>query len=78
MKYTVRQEWFLIYFDDARQSLSTAYTAMAVDNHVPEIPLGAHDKSVDTWSVDYLITSMRNKNSKLDDYAQKLYADVGG
>ena len=73
MKCIDRQEWFLIDFDDASQSPSaTAYTVMTVSGHAPEIPLGAHDKSVDIWSVGYLITSMESKDSKLDNYAKKL------
>ena len=76
MKHTDCQEWFLIDFDDACQSPSaTAYTKMTVHNHAPEMQLGSHDKSVDMWSVGYLITSIRSRDSELDKYARILMHD---
>jgi hypothetical protein len=73
MKCIDWQEWFLIDFDDACQSSSaTAYTRMAVQSHALEIPLGSHDKSVDMWSVGYLITSAGSKDFKVNNYAKKL------
>ncbi|RIA93675.1 kinase-like domain-containing protein [Glomus cerebriforme] len=56
LKYIDRDRWFIIDFDDACYTTSpTPSVHLAKDSHTPEIFEDHHNKSVDIWSIGYLI-----------------------
>ncbi len=70
-------KWQIVNFNHACHCPSDSpYNGLAYTAHAPEIfnRDGTHDKSVDIWSVGYLIkTSSQDK--RLLEYSEKLMAD---
>ncbi|CAI2173557.1 15222_t:CDS:2 [Funneliformis geosporum] len=72
IRYIDKDRWFIIDFDEACNSPSSiSYTQLDRRSHAPEIFSGSHNKSVDIWSIGYLILQTSVKSESLIGYAEK-------
>ncbi|RHZ86732.1 hypothetical protein Glove_46g161 [Diversispora epigaea] len=78
IKYINQDKWFIIDFDNACYTTSvTSNTYLVKENHAPKIFKSYYKKSVDIWSVGYLIQTASIKLEEFDNlkiYSKKLMA----